>query len=141
MTGITGPTGPTVTANNLMGITSGAGNVGLAAGQIIPVPTITEQNGTAITPGPGGTFNLAANQTYYVDYRTNANSPGTVAAALTLNGAGIAGTNAVATSNTITQVLAGSAIFTTAVASNLALISGTAASNFGSTSVTIIKLA
>ncbi|MFB5269984.1 hypothetical protein ACE41H_24820 [Paenibacillus enshidis] len=141
MTGVTGPTGPAVTANNLMMFGTSPGTIPNAT---VPVTVRVHQDGTAISPGVQGTINLAANQTYYVDYRTNANSTGNVAAALELDGGpgSVTGSNAVATSNGITQVLAGSAIISTgATAGNLRLRNdGPLTSNFGSTAINVIKL-
>ncbi|MFB5764074.1 hypothetical protein ACE5LO_27325 [Paenibacillus medicaginis] len=143
-TGVTGPTAPNVTANNYYAF-GVPGDV--AGGGFIPVPAVLEQNGTAITPGVNGTITLAANQTYAVDYRTNARSLTTtpfssVSAALYLGATLVTGSNSVATSEGKVQVLAGSAIITTDQVRNLSLRNpvGTDA-NYGSTSISVIKLA
>ncbi|MFB5684998.1 hypothetical protein ACE3NQ_29225, partial [Paenibacillus terreus] len=143
-TGVTGPTGPTVTANRLfaMGV---PGDV--AGGGILSVPVILDRNGNAIQPS-NGTVTLVANQTYSVDYRTNATSTagsvnGSVSAALFLGATLVQGSNSVATSNGATQVLAGSAIISTSRVINLSLRNPVAGSpgNYGSTSLRVIKLA
>ncbi|MFB5269992.1 hypothetical protein ACE41H_24865 [Paenibacillus enshidis] len=93
-TGVTGPTAPNVTANYLRDFGASFSTNSFAS-TTFPLTNIL-QNGTAITPGPGGSVNLAANQAYYVDYEVDAEVPPATnaAASLTLNGVLIAGTGA-----------------------------------------------
>ncbi|MFB5764081.1 hypothetical protein [Paenibacillus medicaginis] len=123
----------------------GVGGAGIIPNATVPVTIEVNSNGNAIQQGTLGRINLAANQTYYVDYRTNANAPGAnslVAASLELNNTAVAGSNAVATSGGITQVLAGSAIISTGVLGGVLRLRNDAptAGNFGSTAMNIIKL-
>ncbi|MFB5677451.1 hypothetical protein ACE3NQ_29160 [Paenibacillus terreus] len=137
MTGVTGPTGPTVTANYLA-----AGRVGpdpainpVPPGGIISLATFDE-NGNAISNN-NGSITLAPNQTFSVVYKTNNTDPGS--AILRLNGTNIGGSNAQGPAGT----LAGNTIVSTgALGGTLTLNNfGPATNTFGSTTVSVIKLA
>ncbi|MFB5677448.1 hypothetical protein ACE3NQ_29175 [Paenibacillus terreus] len=146
MTGVTGPTGPTVTANyqSLTG-----GDVTATTQQLYPLTGITSE-GTAITLNPNGTLNLAPNQAYYVDFSMDARIPaGSAASAnLTLDGNGVAGSgvglNNSGSTVTIVGSLAGSSIVRTgATAGTLALNvqSGPQASSFNTPTFSVFKIA
>lgn len=86
---MTGPTGPTVSANNLFGyLSTDISNV--PSGTRVPFDQVTT-NGTAITNLGAGIYGLQPNQTYEVSYHVRENidaaSNGEGGAVLTLNGA------------------------------------------------------
>jgi hypothetical protein len=143
-------TGPTVTANNLMGIKPGTlGNQNVVVGTVIQLPQTPVQNGTAITSDGSGNITLAPNQVYYADYRANlqTTNPQGFQIALALNGTEIPGTNSVfnsfQTSGAFGGTLAGSGLISTAGAAGNSVLSlrGVIGNgSVGSTSVSIIKL-
>ncbi|MFB5684989.1 hypothetical protein ACE3NQ_29180 [Paenibacillus terreus] len=111
-------------------------------GGIIQLPDTPHLSGTAIS-NSNGTITLAANQQYYVDYRTNATSPSGigVAAALYLDGTYIPMTNSLAEGGSL-ATLSGSAIISTTQSSRLTLRNPTGVTaSYGSTAVNVIKLA
>ncbi|MDP4099389.1 hypothetical protein OIN60_21975 [Paenibacillus sp. P96] len=141
---MTGPTGPTVTANNLVaGITSAGTPEFVLAGGIVPLDTFL-QNGTAIT-NTNGNITLAPNQTYYVDYKVNVGTTTVtgVSVAVFLNGTIVPGTNTADFTNPpFTTTLAGNTIVNTGAGANILNIVNTGSSaTFGATSVSVIKLA
>ncbi|MFB5677460.1 hypothetical protein [Paenibacillus terreus] len=88
MTGVTGPTGPTVTANNLSAYLVNRVN-GVNNGATIIFPNILTNSGTAIQYDPTtGIVSLAPNQTYEATYlaRPITSPSGEAGAGLYLNG-------------------------------------------------------
>jgi hypothetical protein len=138
-----------VTANYLNGI---GGTISTNAFTPLGVtfPLVTNlSGGSAITMNPDGTINLAANQTYYVDYQVDAVTPPMVnsGAQLNFNGTFVPGTGVrYINSGTITVQtgLAANAIVQTgATAGTLALAvnSNGGTSTFSGPTVSVFKLA
>ncbi|MFB5269960.1 hypothetical protein ACE41H_24695 [Paenibacillus enshidis] len=149
MTGVTGPTGPTVTANNLVaGITDATVGQLVPNGGIVPLGTF-DQNGNAIM-NTNGNITLAPNQTYSVVYKANVGSQGnssSVSVGLYQNGSLVPGNNSVG-SVTIgvnaSQTLSGNTIITTDATADIINLRNTSGGNtefFGATSISVIKLA
>ncbi|MDP4099110.1 hypothetical protein OIN60_20525 [Paenibacillus sp. P96] len=140
MTGVTGPTGPTVTQNNMFAAHNTVET--LAPNAVIDM-LFYQQNGTAITQGPNGSITLAPNQQYYVDYRANATGPGTAGAGLYLNGVFIQNTNSQAVSNNNQVTLSGNTIIRTAGSSTDLDLRSLSSGNtiYGNSTISVIKLA
>jgi hypothetical protein len=147
---VTGPTGPTVTANNLLAGNPAGNFITIQPNTIVPVDTF-RQNGTAITE-TNGRITLSPNQQYYVDYKANISNVTPTAgtqsgAALFLNGAVIDGSNSFMyfpTSNVMMAgTLSGNTIITTGSGSNILDLRSVGVDPlvYGSTSVSVIKLA
>ncbi|WP_375358249.1 hypothetical protein [Paenibacillus enshidis] len=149
MTGVTGPTGPTVTANNLSAASTTIRSVPFLG--VIPVSDVTS-NGSAIKNN-NGVITLAPNQTYSVNYNSVAfnSSIGTASAALALNGTALAniipGTQSSQTGgapNAQTNLSGGTIISTGGTSATVQLINSTIgfpSMNYQTTAVNVVKLA
>jgi hypothetical protein len=147
---VTGPTGPTVTANNLSTGNNTPGGQNVAMFAALDLGTTITQNGTAIQRSGTTDITLAANQTYSICYNTSAilasvAGVGQASAALSLNGVQIAGTqsNAQGTAGNQTN-LSACTIISTTTASTIQLINATnfaPSVTFFNTGVNAIKLA
>lgn len=142
---MTGPTGPTVTAN-FQSLSGGTFTASTLA--VFPLTGVTGE-GTAITVNPDGTLNLAPNQAYYVDFSMDARMPAGSSASANLSvdgnvvpGSGVGITNS--SSTPVTESFAGSAIVRTGgTAGTLALNvqSAPQASVFTTPTFSVFKIA
>ncbi|MFB5269870.1 hypothetical protein ACE41H_24245 [Paenibacillus enshidis] len=142
MTGVTGPTGPTVTANNIQ-VVNGTPQT-KTPGQLLnlgPSPNI--QNGSAITYNGSDTITLAPNQIYQACYSVTAVTNSTGQVFVGLAGVGGSGSSANGLVPGTILTLSNCSLVNSNVNPTLSLRYGAAAggaTSFNSVEINVVKL-